>query len=205
MKRKAAAYIIQLVLVVSAMLFAISFTGCGDDKKTSPAEAKSDQIQKPIDYDKLQRLFISISKDMTMEDLESRINDDGLQYSVEEYNSDTTQFKIAFEKGVALQKHADSGDYVDVCFKTSTGQFEYADYSSQNAAATAIYYVFGTYWSFMEDEPGNDYEGYYLNKLAGGDDGGIVIKYKSGNETKTNYFRCKSAKDAVRKAVTYEY
>ena len=60
----------------------------------------------------------------------------------------------------------------------------------------ALYYNYGTYWDFSEDEPGNVYSGYYYYK-PGDTKGGITMKYSNGNTKDTGYHSVDSAEDAL--------
>ena len=72
----------------------------------------------------------------------------------------------------------------------------YAEYFNNEAFMETVYYNYGTYWDFGEDEPGNVYSGYYYHK-PGDTKGGITMKYSNGNTKETGYHSVDSAEDAL--------
>lgn len=157
----------------------------------SPAESTKE-------YDDLQMMFLSIDKDTTEDDLLKLIEEYEVAYTAEDYNGTPKErcYNIAFEEGVALQRYADSGDTLEVSFDKNDGTVLYAEYFNNEAFMDAVYYNYGTYWNFREDEPGNVYSGYYYYK-PGDTKGGITMKYSNGNTKETGYHNVDSAEDAL--------
>ena len=160
---------------------------------------KKSNKNKKIKYDKLQQLFLSINIQTTENDLIQYSENNNLEYTIEEYNGEPKKktYKIAFKEAVALQKYADSGDYVEVTFNNEDGSLMYMEYFNNKKFKNAILYNYGTYWEFMEKEAHNKYTGYYYHK-PGDSNGGITIKYNNGNRTKTGYHKVKNAKKALK-------
>lgn len=155
-----------------------------------------------VEYDALQQVFLALSNDTTIEDLNSLIADNDLEYTSQDYNGTpkTKKFKLAYSHDTALQKYAEVGDSLEVDFDKQTGAFLYAEYFNQNAFKAAIYYNYGTYWDFREKEANNVYTGYYYHK-PGDDHGGVIIEYSNGNKTETGYRKCSGGKEAIENAI----
>ena len=165
--------------------------------------AASDQEENIVEEelqnnDKLQKVFLSIDKDTTEDEVLDLITEYGLESTVEEYNGrpKSRNYSIAFEADVALQKYAESGDSLEVSFDKNNGSILYAEYFNEESFKNAIYYNYGTYWDFREDEPDNAYSGYYYHK-PGDTKGGITIKYSNGNSKETGYYSVDSAELAL--------
>lgn len=148
--------------------------------------------------DELQKVFLSINKDTTEDEVLDLITEYGLESTVEEYNGrpKSRNYCIAFVADVALQKYAESGDKLEVSFDKNDGSILYAEYFNEESFKNAIYYNYGTYWDFREDEPDNSYSGYYYHK-PGDTKGGITIKYSNGNSKETGYYNVDSAELAL--------
>lgn len=145
-------------------------------------------------YDELQSLFLNVDFDSTYENVKKMIDDTGLPYTEQEYNGSKGLGKeikicIAYTQGAALQRYADSGDRLDITFQKDSGKLMTMEYVPEHGNTAALVYSFGVWWSFMEDEPDNDYSGYYVNAYTDAKRGGIVIYYNNGNSTKTPYYR----------------
>jgi len=150
------------------------------------------------DYDALQNIFLSLSVDSTVEDLESLITQYDLPYTSEEYNNgETITYVIAYSEDSARQHHAESGDNLDVSFCLKDNTLMHADYSTTSNTGSVLLYNYGTWFSFREDEP-SDYTGYYfINQLS--EEKGITIKYDNGNEADTKYFPYDTAEETLKK------
>ena len=157
-----------------------------------------EESSQDIDYDKLQSIFLTLSFETIEDDLIKWIEDNSLEYTAEEYNSKPKQitYCIAYEHDVALQKYAESGDYIKISFSKEDGTFMYAEYFNNNAFKTALLYNYGTYWKLMENEGNNKYSGYYYYK-PGDSEGGITIEYSNGNSTETGYHSVENGEDAL--------
>ena len=173
----------------------------------SEAPAETQESEKPaeqIAYDTLQQVFLAIGLDITEEDVLDLIEENSLEYTANEYNGTIKNrvYKIAYEEGVALQSHADSGDYIEVEFGTSDGSFLYAEYFNEKAFREVLLYNYGTYWDFREKEGNNDYTGYYYH-TPGSNKGGITIHYSNGNSTETGYHAVSTAEEALQSIIGF--
>ena len=164
------------------------------DEKSS----QSEEITDAVNYDKLQSLFLSFSFETTEDDLIKWIEDNDLKYTSKEYNGSPKKksYKIAYEDDVALMRHAESGDHVEISFCKENGSFMYAEYFNYTTFKTALLYNYGTYWDFRETEGNNKYSGYYYH-TSGESEGGITIEYGNGNSTETNYYSVENGEKAL--------
>lgn len=183
---------ISLAGVVVGVVSTASFSVAAS---TVPTESAAESTK---EYDDLQKMFLAIDKDTTEDKLLKLIEEHGVAYTAEDYNGIPKErcYNIAFEEGAALQRYADSGDTLEVSFDKNDGTILYAEYFNDEAFMDAIYYNYGTYWDFGEDEPGNVYSGYYYHK-PGDTKGGITMKYSNGNTKETGYHSVDSAEDAL--------
>ena len=175
-------------VVVSTTFFSVAASAVPTE---SPAEETKE-------YHDLQKMFLAIDKDITEDELLKLIEEYNVAYTAEDYNGTPKErcYNITFEEGAALQRYADSGDTLEVSFDKNDGMILYAEYFNDEAFMDAIYYNYGTYWDFREDEPGNTYSGYYYYK-PGDTKGGITMKYSNGNTKETGYHSVDSAEDAL--------
>lgn len=151
-----------------------------------------------VEYDELENVFIALNDNSTEDDLLELIDKYDLEYTAQDYNGTPKkkQYKLAYTHEVALQKYADSGDYVEVTFNKMDGSFMYAEYFNQTAFKAAVHYNYGTYWDFREKEANNNYTGYYYHS-SGDNKGGITIQYSNGNSKETGYYNVDSAEEAL--------
>lgn len=174
-----------------------------DPVATEPTVTESSVPENvPVEYDALQQVFLALNNETTIEDLNSLIADNGLEFTSQDYNGTpkTTKVKLAYSHDVALQKYAEEGDNIEVSFDNQTGAFLYAEYFNLDAFKTAIYYNYGTYWDFREKEANNSYTGYYYHK-PGESHGGVVIEYSNGNKAETGYHKCSDGEEAIKNAI----
>lgn len=159
---------------------------------------QSEEITDTVNYDKLQSLFLSFSFETTEDDLIKWIEDNGLKYTSKEYNGSpkNKSYKIAYEDDVALMRHAESGDHVEISFCKENGSFMYAEYFNYTTFKTALLYNYGTYWDFREREENNKYSGYYYH-TSGESKGGITIEYSNGNSTETGYYSVENGENTL--------
>lgn len=161
---------------------------------------------KVVEYDTLQSLFVSFTPDTTVEELESFLTEHSLSFTSQEYNKlsggKTLKYIIAYTDGVAKQKYADSGDYIDITFdKDNDLKLMYAQYCNLKAfGPSALFYCYGTWYDFR-DANASDYSGYYLVDSLSREDG-ITIEYTNGNKVTTHYFKCSSAEDVIQKLLS---
>ena len=184
---------ISLIGIVAGITASTTFFSVA--ASTVSTESSAEVIK---EYDNLQKMFLSIDKDTTEDELLKLIEEYGVAYTAEDYNGTPKKrcYNIAFEEGTALQRYADSGDTLEVSFDQNDGTILYAEYFNDEAFMDALYYNYGTYWDFSEDEPGNVYSGYYYYK-PGDTKGGITMKYSNGNTKDTGYHSVDSAEDAL--------
>ena len=187
--------IIKISLIGATASITLSTTFFSVAASTVSTESSAEVIK---EYDNLQKMFLSIDKGTTEDDLLKLIEEYGVAYTAEDYNGTPKKrcYNIAFEEGTALQRYADSGDTLEVSFDQNDGTILYAEYFNDEAFMDALYYNYGTYWDFSEDEPGNVYSGYYYYK-PGDTKGGITMKYSNGNTKDTGYHSVDSAEDAL--------
>lgn len=173
------------------------------ESETAETQESTEPVEQ-IAYDTLQQVFLAIGLDITEEDVLDLIEENSLEYTVNEYNGTIKNrvYKIAYEEGVALQSHADSGDYIEVEFATSDGSFLYAEYFNEKAFREVLLYNYGTYWDFREKEGNNDYTGYYYH-TPGSNKGGITIHYSNGNSTETGYHAASTAEEALQSVIGF--
>lgn len=187
--------IIKISLAGVVVSVVVSTTFFSAVASTVPTESPAESTK---EYDDLQKMFLEIDKDITEDELLKLIEEHGVAYTAEDYNGTPKErcYNIAFEEGAALQRYADSGDTLEVSFDKNDGTILYAEYFNNEAFMDAVYYNYGTYWDFREDEPGNTYSGYYYYK-PGDTKGGITMKYSNGNSKETGYYSVGSAEDAL--------
>ena len=180
-----------------------------------PAPSKPDEPEYieniPVyEYDALQTIFVKISADTTIEQLWAFISENDLSVTVQEYNKsggggNKVIVQIAYTDGAARQKYGDSGDYLRVSFDeigshymSNDNRVMSAEYVC-SAGLTALFYNYGTWYSFSDSMDG-DYSGYYLVNPLSKDDG-ITIQYTNGNKATTNYFLCDSADEVIQQII----
>ena len=187
--------IIKISLAGVVVSVVVSTTFFSAVASTVPTESPAESTK---EYDDLQKMFLEIDKDITEDELLKLIEEHGVAYTAEDYNGTPKErcYNIAFEEGAALQRYADSGDTLEVSFDQNDGTVLYAEYFNNEAFMETVYYNYGTYWDFGEDEPGNVYSGYYYYK-PGDTKGGITMKYSNGNTKETGYHSVDSAEDAL--------
>ena len=173
---------ISLAGVVVGVVSTASFSVAAS---TVPTESA---VESTKEYDDIQKMFLAIDKDTTEDDLLKLIEEYEVAYTAEDYNGTPKKrcYNIAFEEGAALQRYANPGDTLEVSFDKNDGTILYAEYFNNEAFMETVYYNYGTYWDFGEDEPGNTYSGYYYYK-PGDTKGGITMKYSNGNTKETGY------------------
>lgn len=187
--------IIKISLAGVVVSVVVSTTFFSAVASTVPTESPAESTK---EYDDLQKMFLEIDKDITEDELLKLIEEHGVAYTAEDYNGTPKErcYNIAFEEGAALPRYADSGDTLEVSFDKNDGTILYAEYFNNEAFMETVYYNYGTYWDFGEDEPGNVYSGYYYYK-PGDTKGGITMKYSNGNTKETGYHSVDSAEDAL--------
>lgn len=183
MKMKIRKNILKIVAtgIATGLAFSVSCWSVAASDSTN--EAKAEETQ---EYDALQKIFLEINKETTEDKLLKLIEEHSVEYTAEEYNGTpkSRNYNIAFDSDVVLQKYAESGDSLEVSFNKEDGTILYAEYFNEASFRNALYYNYGTYWDFREDELDNTYTGYYYYK-PGDTKGGITMKYDNGNSKET--------------------
>lgn len=135
-------------------------------------------------YDDLQMLYLCLRADLTYPETLNIVERYGLPYTDQKYNEGRT-IKVAYTQGAARQRHAESGDHVEIHFdENEYGTYDVSviEYFNSSAFVTLFEYVSGTYWDFRDDCA---YKGYYINDYFGDD--GIVIVHDNGRSCQTDY------------------
>ena len=215
MKKIKILLILLVVTLISSNMFCLPVEAASNkkvttsNKKALKSKKSKKKSKKTYKYDDLQNLFLSITDQTTIDDIEKYISEKKLSYTSEEYNASSSKekkltYKIAYKDSAALQKYADEGSNVEITFnKNDNDTILFAQYEMEGKCSyRALYYNYGTWFDFREEEPGK-YTGYYIVDSFGKDEG-IEIEYSNGNKTKTNYFKQKSAKKAIQKVIDHE-
>lgn len=103
---------------------------------TETTTEKQTSVKKDYYYDDLQKIFLEITPETTLDDFLEVIN----KYDVEQMHHDykdmdgsnSSVYKVAYESKVAWLSHADTGDYVQVGFDENQ-KLRYAEYFNTNA------------------------------------------------------------------------
>ena len=161
--------------IATGLAFSVSCWSVAASDSTN--EAKAEETQ---EYDALQKIFLEINKETTEDKLLKLIEEHSVEYTAEEYNGTpkSRNYNIAFDSDVVLQT------------------ILYAEYFNEASFRNALYYNYGTYWDFREDELDNTYTGYYYYK-PGDTKGGITMKYDNGNSKETGYHSVSRGKEAL--------
>lgn len=179
-------------------------TAAEPQQETEPDQEEPEAPTAVIEYDNLQKAFLGLYADITPAELESLINELGLNYTTGEHNSSTGKalnYRMAFTSGAALQNNPDPGDYLEAEFGgENLDDFMYALYvNEKDVSYTALLYDHGVWYDFR-DSNAEDYSGYYINDSFSGKSG-ITVKYSNGNEAETNYLPCNSGEEAIQKVI----
>lgn len=190
-----------------ALAVIMLFSGCKQsnrdsdtlsDYSTSSSQSSVPYLLKEYDFDPLQNVFIGITDKTTQDDLNAEIQNRSLCYTTQENNSSygkTISYGIAYTEGAAAQRYSDSGDYLNATFHKESGKIMHAQYVNEHSSKSALYYNYGTWFDFREENPG-EYSGYYyIDSLS--KNKGITIQYNNGREKTTHYFHAPNAKIAV--------
>lgn len=214
MKRKKLFLIVMIVFLISSNIFALpidasskkktTISNSNSTKKKKKSTGKKKKEKKEYKYDDLQNLFLLITDDTTVDDIEKYISDKGLFYTSEEYKgSNEIKYKIAYTEKVAYQSHADEGSNIEITFSMDDNTILFFQYEMENKPSyTALYYNKGTWYDFSDNSLEN-YKGYYIVD-AFGNNKGIEIEYSNGNKMKTNYFKQHSAEKTIQKVIDYK-
>ena len=173
-----------------------------EEPTTTPPEDTEPAPEKVYEYDALQTVFMAMTEDTTTEELWNLILEHNLSVTAQENNGGTVIFGVAYTEGVARQKYADSGDYLNVTFDVLGDNYM----SNDNRLKSVKYVNDSWFWArFFTDRAFDgkvveDYSGYYIEDSFAKEDG-ITIKYTNGHESVTNYFRYDSAEEVIQKMI----
>lgn len=160
-------------------------------KVTKNPETSNTQKKEPIEYDKLQQLYLDINPDMCYQEVIELIESTGLHYSEAEYLR-SWEIQVAFTKGATAQKYKDEdGDYITISYVYPDDKYGSIDMEEYLFSACAyhpcdcslelIQYIRGSYWSYRD-------KGNYISDL--GTDLGLDAKM-SKEEQLEYYFENK--------------
>lgn len=177
----------------------------GVSENTGIESIESFTKEQAYEFDKLQKIFISITETTSIEDIENAISQNELCYSAAEYNKSgggkSVRYVLAYTDGAAAQKYADSGDYLEISFdESSNNRIMYSQYVN-SASYTGLFYNYGTWFDFSEKDVG-PYSGYYVIDAFAKEDG-LTIEYSNGNKKYTNYFPYPSAEDVIKALIDH--
>lgn len=126
---------------------------------TEPSEPENEENIKVIEYDALQKVFLTISDATIEEDILELIDKYGLKYTAQRYNGNPKHntYRLAYVHDVALQKYSEPGDSLEIAFSEEDGSLMYAEYFNYDSFMNAVYYHHGTYWNLHKT-------GYFYHK-----------------------------------------
>ena len=151
------------------------------------------------DYDALQEIFLGLHSGLKTVEMDAIIENRALSYTKSDSSSnENIAYKIAYSPGVTFERHADSGDYLEATFD-GDGEIIGVRYVNVKSWLSAIFYDHGSFGEFNSQSVG-DYSGFYVYDFMGREKG-IVIVHPNGAESKTNYFLCDSAQDAINRVL----
>lgn len=153
-----------------------------EPESETPEPAEISEPDLTFEFDVLQKGFISISENTTIEEILSFVDENSLFYIEKEYNKfsggKTVQYKIAYGEDVSNQSKPYWGDCLTVDFDKDNGDkilnAQYAN--SHSYECSYLFYNYGT-WNDFSDQNAEDYSGYYFVKTISGNNEGIVVKY----------------------------
>lgn len=189
----------KIILICLSVL--LLSCGCSSGKaEETVSQNDVEKIDVVIEYDAIQNLFLSLTPDTTIEDIEKYVDDYSLFLNIIPYNgSKEDSYKIAFEEDVTKKSHAKAGDYIEINFSQVNNEFMNATYVLlDNNQKKALYYVDGVYDCFREaDRMDGNYVGYYLFDLLDFEDSGMKIKYSNGKEGSSSMFRYNTGEELL--------
>lgn len=171
-------------------------------ESTTNAESETDSIEESADSEVLQMVFSRLSATVTTEDIQNLASSNELKYTQQELggNPQQTVYKLALSDGVAAQKYADIGDYLEVTFNKDDGSLMFAEYYCSMKGSEALFYQYGVYGNFNFST--GSYSGYYYHSDSDTSNDGITLKLENGNSVQTSYIPCGDAEEAIRGAVS---
>lgn len=188
-------HVIKVIVVVIALLSFMVLIRESDNRSAKVPKSDSASLVEMHEYDSLQKIFISLNANITEDDLKVMITKESLSHSQKVYSGNEKIYIIAYEKECTVERHAKPGDYLSISFD-SKGKIKNGEYYKTGGLSTALYYNHGVWWKFADDVPSNKYTGWYIIRY-GEKENGIKIRYSNGNSSKTNYYPCGSAEEAL--------
>ena len=199
--------VLAILLIVISSISTVACENQSTDPQNEFKNEHNESLKAPqYSYDILQTFFLSIGENTTIEDVEKFVSDNGLEYTLEHYNSGEKTYNLAYTKGASLQSYADPGDHIEISFdEEEPCKIRVAQYVQDGKAGySAVYYNHGTFWDFSDsDKMDGNYTGYYISDSFGNDKG-IIIKYTNGNEANTNYFKFETAEETIQQIIDYK-
>lgn len=168
-----------------------------ESETTQPTTTAVPENEHETVYDPLQQLFINISDNCKEADVVSYIDENQLCYTCQNYNGGKRMYKVAYSDSVALQKYADSGDYVEIAFSDDNSDVYYTVYSHK--LKSALFYRYGDYFEFRFDNTDNKYHGYYFTDHVNTEK--MTLEYDNGRSAEIRYEECDNAESALSKVL----
>ena len=173
-----------VILLVLCFLINSCF-GVNDVSETNapPPTPKVEESPKNVttssqpQYDILQQFFLALNPNVVMQQVEDIIVQNKIPHTSWSGSDRRITYKIAYKQGVALQYHAESGDYLEITFDANTKKIrEWCYYNWEHSAEV---YFFTE--PFQND--GKKYVGY--------------VYHDYDKPTYSNYYQCSNSHDAM--------
>lgn len=137
--------------------FLLPISDTSDTDKDIPSSEKAvAAIENKKQYDDLEKIFISLNSKTTEDDLKEMIDNNKLPYNTKYFGGER-RYIVAFEKEVTLYKKP--GNHIKISFDINS-LIKSGEYSKEGSSTSALYYNYGTWWYFREENPDNKYSGF---------------------------------------------
>ena len=139
--------LLESVMLIMICILVIGLSGC--QKKQEP------EREIVSEYDVLQKFFVSMTANTTIEEIEQWIDINDLKFDVKEYSgSDSIEYTVGveYEEG---KRHPFIGDTIEVTFNSDTGALKFGVYTKHSVSA--IFFQSGIYWDLRDSSE----KGYY--------------------------------------------
>lgn len=175
---------------------------------TKSTTEKQTSVNKNYSYDDLQKIFLEITPETTLDDFLKILNKYNLSYSSQEPNNFNGAknfiYKLAYDDEVAKLSHAMTGDHIEISFNKDKN-LNYVTYFNANAwygndyknIYQAVLYASGDYGQIQADKMDYELFGYYGEVQNAVNNIGLEIHYNNGNSAKTNLFTFDSAEAVI--------
>ena len=171
------------------------------DTETENKMESDTSKDKREEYDALQKIFLGLNKDFTINDLLNAIKENNLPYASTKYtprdHDDNTLYVVALDEKAAQITHVFTNDSLRIDFDTESGLIRYGVYYNHETSGTSLYYEHGSYIDFSFTESSNPYTGYYYNEKHSYSLPKTKVVYSNGNSKISKYSRCDSAENAL--------